>query len=175
MQLSTFETDKDTIKAGYICPCGCTPSVSYQRGGDIARSHCCCGNEFAVGSGAEQALTPREGFALESESRTAGWGEPVTAAWLVGPSVHPEPEGAHSDHGDDEHGHGDDEHGRGDHDGDAAVDPVCGMDVDRKSALEKGLHHQHAGVDYYFCGKGCFLDFGDDPKRYLDPSYVPSM
>ena len=29
--------------------------------------------------------------------------------------------------------------------------------------------------DYFFCGKGCKLEFDDDPERYLDPSYVPSM
>jgi YHS domain-containing protein len=167
MQLTTFETDTQTVQAGYTCPCGCTPSVTYERGGDFAQSHCCCGNEFVVGPGAERTLEAREGYVLESEPRTAGWGEAVTAACLVGPSVHPEPAGSHGDH---EHGHGD-PHG----DEDAAIDPACGMRVDRYDAVEKGLHHQHAGVDYYFCAKGCYLDFGDDPERYLDPSYVPSM
>ena len=57
----------------------------------------------------------------------------------------------------------------------AAIDPVCGMRVDRVGAVGKGLHRQHAGVDYYFCAKGCYLDFGDDPERFLDPSYIPSM
>lgn len=167
MQLTTFETDTQTVQAGYTCPCGCTPSVTYERGGDFARSHCCCGNEFVVGPGAERTLEAREGYVLESQPRTAGWGEAVTAAWLVGPSVHPEPAGSHGDH---EHGHGD-PHG----DEDAAIDPVCGMRVDRYDAVEKGLHRQRAGVDYYFCAKGCYLDFGDDPERYLDASYVPSM
>ncbi len=167
MQLTTFETDTQTVRAGYTCPCGCTPSVTYQRGGDLARSHCCCGNEFVVGPDAERTLEAREGYALEIEPRTAGWGEAVIAAWLVGPSVHPEPEG---DRGGHEHGHA--EPGR---DQDAAIDPVCGMRVDRDDAVAKGLHHEHAGIDYYFCAKGCYLDFGDDPRRYLDPSYVPSM
>jgi YHS domain-containing protein len=39
----------------------------------------------------------------------------------------------------------------------------------------RGLHSQHAGVDYYFCGRGCKLDFVEDPGRYLDPGYVPHM
>jgi YHS domain-containing protein len=167
MQLTTFETDTQTVQAGYTCPCGCTPSVTYERGGDFAQSHCCCGNEFVVGPGAERTLEARDGFVLESEVRTAGWGDPVTAAWLVGPSVHPEPEGSHAGH--------DHDHGESESDEDAAIDPVCGMRVDRSGAIEKGLHRQHAGVDYYFCAKGCYLDFGDDPKRYLDPSYAPSM
>jgi YHS domain-containing protein len=167
MQLTTFETDTQTVKAGYVCPCGCTPSVTYERGGELARSHCCCGNEFVVGLGAERTLEPREGFVLETESRTTGWGEAITAAWLVGPSVHPEPAVSHDHH---TRGHGD-----ADGSADAAIDPVCGMRVARDGAVEKGLHHQHAGIDYYFCARGCYLDFGDDPERFLDPSYIPSM
>lgn len=165
MELTTFQTDETSVLAGYACPCGCTPSVTHQRGGDIARSLCCCGNEFVVGPDAERTLDSREGFHLETERRMAAWGEPVMAAWLVGPSVHPEP--AADEEGHDHH-HADD----GDH---AITDPVCGMSVDPAVALEKGLHRQHTGVDHYFCGKGCYLDFGDDPERYLDPSYIPSM
>jgi YHS domain-containing protein len=33
----------------------------------------------------------------------------------------------------------------------------------------------HEGTTYYFCGRGCKLDFGEDPGRYLDATYVPSM
>lgn len=58
---------------------------------------------------------------------------------------------------------------------DAILDPVCGMTVDPSDARERGLQREYQGIDYYFCGKGCFLEFGDDPERYLDPSYVPSM
>jgi Cu+-exporting ATPase len=56
-----------------------------------------------------------------------------------------------------------------------AIDPVCGMTVQIPFAMAKGLHSTHAGKDYVFCGKGCKLEFDDDPERYLDPSYVPSM
>ena len=31
------------------------------------------------------------------------------------------------------------------------------------------------GREYVFCGKGCLLEFGDDPEKYLDPAYTPSM
>jgi YHS domain-containing protein len=34
---------------------------------------------------------------------------------------------------------------------------------------------EHAGTTYYFCGKGCRLDFEDDPERILAPDYEPSM
>lgn len=89
-----------------------------------------------------------------------------TAAWLMSDSTHP---GSPARRGDGHH----DDHEKDGNDG--AIDPVCGMTVDRATAREKGLHREHQGTDYYFCGKGCYLEFGDDPERYLDPSYVPSM
>jgi len=58
---------------------------------------------------------------------------------------------------------------------DAAMDPVCGMTVDMVSATARDLVAEHAGQTFYFCGRGCKLEFGDDPERFLDPSYVPSM
>lgn len=55
------------------------------------------------------------------------------------------------------------------------TDPVCGMTVDPASARAAGLHLEHDGQDFYFCGKGCLLEFRDDPARYLDPNHMPSM
>jgi Cu+-exporting ATPase len=54
-------------------------------------------------------------------------------------------------------------------------DPVCGMDVDLDSARAKGLVADHDGTEYAFCGKGCLLDFREDPDQYFKPGYVPSM
>ena len=54
-------------------------------------------------------------------------------------------------------------------------DPVCGMTVEIEAARAKGLATVHEGVEYVFCGKGCFLEFRDDPGMYLDPGYTPSM
>jgi P-type Cu+ transporter len=56
-----------------------------------------------------------------------------------------------------------------------AIDPVCGMTVDPGTAREKGLHSSYESRDYFFCGKGCKLEFDEDPEQYLDPSYLPSM
>jgi YHS domain-containing protein len=56
-----------------------------------------------------------------------------------------------------------------------ATDPVCGMAVDPESARAAGLSEEHEGVRYYFCGKGCLLEFRDHPDKYLDPGYTPSM
>ena len=33
----------------------------------------------------------------------------------------------------------------------------------------------HNGETYYFCGKGCMLDFKEDPAPYFAPDYKPSM
>jgi YHS domain-containing protein len=51
-------------------------------------------------------------------------------------------------------------------------DPVCGMDVDTTAT---DLKLEHDGTTYWFCGKGCYLEFRDDPERFLDPDYEPSM
>jgi YHS domain-containing protein len=53
-----------------------------------------------------------------------------------------------------------------------AIDPVCGMTVDMTTSQ---LSLEHDGTIYWFCGKGCLLEFRDDPGKYLDPSHVPSM
>jgi Cu+-exporting ATPase len=55
------------------------------------------------------------------------------------------------------------------------TDPVCGMTVDPEVATSRGLVREHGGTTYYFCGKGCWLEFGDDPDRFLTSDYQPSM
>jgi P-type Cu+ transporter len=54
-------------------------------------------------------------------------------------------------------------------------DPVCGMSVEPGTARAKGLTSTYKGLDYFFCGKGCKLDFDENPEAYLDADYVPSM
>jgi Cu+-exporting ATPase len=44
------------------------------------------------------------------------------------------------------------------------VDPVCGMKVDPSTAAASW---EYNGVTYYFCGRGCLLDFQEDPDAYL--------
>jgi P-type Cu+ transporter len=53
-----------------------------------------------------------------------------------------------------------------------AIDPVCGMEVDTTTST---LSLEYNGTTYWFCGKGCMLDFKDDPETYLDEAYEPSM
>ena len=57
----------------------------------------------------------------------------------------------------------------------ASIDPVCGMTVDPATARAAGLVTEHEGTTYVFCGKGCLLEFRDDPAPFLDPGYTPSM
>jgi YHS domain-containing protein len=54
-------------------------------------------------------------------------------------------------------------------------DPVCGMRVEPDAARARGLTYTHEGREYVFCGKGCLLEFKDEPARFLAESYRPSM
>lgn len=42
-------------------------------------------------------------------------------------------------------------------------DPVCGMEVDPKTASEKS---DYQGKTYYFCSGGCKKAFDKDPQKY---------
>ena len=46
-----------------------------------------------------------------------------------------------------------------------AIDPCCGMEVDRGDA--PGGSAIHEGETYYFCARGCRLSFEEDPAAYL--------
>ena len=42
--------------------------------------------------------------------------------------------------------------------------------------IEKAQHTtEYKGTTYYFCARGCKLDFEDDPERILAPDYEPHM
>jgi YHS domain-containing protein len=45
-----------------------------------------------------------------------------------------------------------------------AQDPVCGMDVDEKTAPAKS---EYKGKTYYFCSPGCKRDFDKSPEKYV--------
>jgi YHS domain-containing protein len=44
-------------------------------------------------------------------------------------------------------------------------DPVCGMDVDPKTAAGKS---EYLGKTYYFCSPGCKRDFDKEPQKYVN-------
>jgi len=54
----------------------------------------------------------------------------------------------------------------------SATDPVCGMHVGTETSE---LSLEHDGTRYWFCGKGCLLEFRDDPSTFLAPDHVPTM
>ena len=43
-------------------------------------------------------------------------------------------------------------------------DPVCGMDVDPKTAAGTSIYK---GKTYYFCAPGCKREFDKDPEKYV--------
>ncbi len=45
-----------------------------------------------------------------------------------------------------------------------AIDPVCKMEVDEKSAAATS---EYKGETYYFCASGCKAAFDKDPEKYL--------
>jgi YHS domain-containing protein len=44
-----------------------------------------------------------------------------------------------------------------------AKDPVCGMQVDEKTAAGKS---EYQGKTYYFCNLGCKATFDKSPEKY---------
>lgn len=46
-----------------------------------------------------------------------------------------------------------------------AIDPVCGMQVDEKTA---DWSAEYKGKTYYFCAPGCLSAFREEPEKYLD-------
>jgi len=45
-----------------------------------------------------------------------------------------------------------------------AKDPVCGMDVDPKTAAGKS---EYKGQTFYFCSLGCKKAFDKEPQKYV--------
>ena len=45
-----------------------------------------------------------------------------------------------------------------------AKDPVCGMDIDEKTAAGKSVYQ---GQTYYFCSPGCKQAFDKEPQKYV--------
>ncbi|MGD1994289.1 MAG: YHS domain-containing protein [Anaerolineae bacterium] len=46
-----------------------------------------------------------------------------------------------------------------------AIDPVCKMEVDPKTAAAKA---EYQGETYYFCAPGCKAAFQENPEKYLE-------
>lgn len=44
------------------------------------------------------------------------------------------------------------------------IDPVCGMEIDPKTAAGKS---EYQGQTYYFCSSGCKQAFDKEPEKYV--------
>ncbi len=58
--------------------------------------------------------------------------------------------------------------------GEAAEDPVCGMQVDQARAAAGGRMVEHGGRKYHFCADACRDSFVQDPDRYLKRGAGPA-
>jgi Cu+-exporting ATPase len=47
------------------------------------------------------------------------------------------------------------------------IDPICGMEVDPKTAAGKS---EYLGKTYYFCSLGCKKSFDKEPQKYVGKS-----
>jgi YHS domain-containing protein len=47
-------------------------------------------------------------------------------------------------------------------------DPICGMDVDPKTAAGES---EYKGQTYYFCSPGCKKTFDANPEKYVGQSH----
>jgi YHS domain-containing protein len=45
-----------------------------------------------------------------------------------------------------------------------AIDPVCGMEVEEKSAIDQSTYN---GKTYYFCSADCREEFDESPEEYV--------
>ncbi len=52
-----------------------------------------------------------------------------------------------------------------------AKDPVCGMEVDPKTAAGKS---DYKGETYYFCSPGCKKAFDANPEKYVGKAHEHS-
>lgn len=46
-----------------------------------------------------------------------------------------------------------------------AIDPICKMEVDEKTAKFKSEYKEKT---YYFCAPGCKKEFDDNPEKYIE-------
>ena len=45
-----------------------------------------------------------------------------------------------------------------------AIDPVCGMEVDERTAAATSTYK---GKTYYFCAPGCKKEFDENPEEFI--------
>ena len=51
-----------------------------------------------------------------------------------------------------------------------AIDPICGMEVDPRTAEYRS---EYKGKTYYFCSFDCKHTFDLEPEAHTNPNYTP--
>ena len=144
----------------YQCPCGCYAGFALDRSvAEAAPESCCCGRTILVGRDATQRLLtflPQpDTYALDEQSVAMPWGQPLAVA-LATPA-----EAEHGAHEDSPLVHLNMAHAVP---AGTAHDPVCHMDINPATAAGTSTHE---GTAYYFCSRGCKVDFDEDPAAVL--------
>ena len=161
----------------YQCPCGCYAGFAFDR--SVAQQDpesCCCGRTILVGRDATPRLvsflSDAETYGLDEQTITMPWGQPLSVALATPPDAE---HGTHEDsplvHHDDATHHDERGHSHAASHGviqmavvATAHDPVCHMDIDPATAAGSA---ELEGTTYYFCSRGCLLDFNDDAAAVL--------
>lgn len=161
----------------YQCPCGCYAGFAFDRSqAQQDPESCCCGRTMLVGGEASARLLTflpdGDTYALDEQTVTMPWGQPLPVA-LATPA-----DATHGAHADGSLVHHDDEHGRDDHGhtheapglmlrmapAGTVHDPVCHMDINPARAAGSA---EYEGKTYWFCSRGCKMDFEDSPSAVL--------
>lgn len=136
----------------YHCPCACYAGFALDRSvAEQDPESCCCGRTMLVGRDATkrlQAFLPAdENYAFDEQTVEMPWGQPLEVALATPPNA---------------------ESGSGGGPAAAEIatahDPVCHMDINPATAAGSA---EHEATTYYFCSRGCLLDFTDDPVATL--------
>jgi hypothetical protein len=88
MELQVVKKSEEAMSVGYACTCGCKPRVTYERGASSVDDTCCCGTHFVVAPDAGSQVEPQPGLRTEVQGFMSAWGEPLEAAWAIGPEKH---------------------------------------------------------------------------------------
>ena len=144
----------------YQCPCGCYAGFAYDRStAEQAPESCCCGRTILVGRAASERLVAfipaPETYGVDEQTVTMPWGQPIEVALATPPDAE---HGAHAD--------GPLVHLNMTHETAVATahDPVCHMDIAPATAAGTSMFE---GTTYYFCSRGCKVDFDEDPAATL--------
>lgn len=140
----------------YECPCGCNAGFAFDRSVmDKAPESCCCGRTILVGVSPREPLLAflpmSDIYSLDEQTVEMPWGQVLSVVLATPPDA---------DHGANAGG----ELGGSQAPAGTVHDPVCHMDIAPATAAATT---DYQGSTYYFCSRGCKVDFDDDAAAVL--------